>query len=110
MASVSLFVFFVLSHLVPLHSAQEEAGYSFTRRCPEFHCQNLRPLGFPFTSKSKPECGVFAIECGDQTSTIQLEEGGRSYQVLRISPDNTTMRIRDELIGEQHPAPVQCES
>ncbi|XP_059447404.1 LEAF RUST 10 DISEASE-RESISTANCE LOCUS RECEPTOR-LIKE PROTEIN KINASE-like 1.1 isoform X3 [Corylus avellana] len=111
MASVSLFVFFVLSHFVPLHSAQEEAGYSYTQRCPEFHCGNLRPLGFPFASLSQPECGVFTIECGNPYSTIQLEEGGRLYHVQRISQDNT-IHIKDEWLGEQlqHPASVECES
>jgi hypothetical protein len=75
------------------------SGISFTRRCPEFHCRNLRPLGFPFTNKSKPECGVFTVDCGDQYSTIQLEEGGRSYQVLSISPDNTIRIFDIELWG-----------
>jgi hypothetical protein len=108
MASLFLFVFFVLSHLLLLHSAQEEVEH--TKNCPLLRCGDLRPLGFPFANKTNPECGVFTIECRDDGSlTIQLEEGRRPYHVLGISQDNT-IRIKDEWLGEQHPASVECES
>ena len=72
MASISLFVIFVLSHLLLLHSAEEE--HSLYSNCSPFHC------------------GKFGI---------QLEWGGRQYDVIKISYTNTTLsttRIKDPLL------------
>ncbi|XP_059434527.1 LEAF RUST 10 DISEASE-RESISTANCE LOCUS RECEPTOR-LIKE PROTEIN KINASE-like 1.1 [Corylus avellana] len=113
MASVFLFVFFLLSHLLLLYSAEAEVRY--TKKCPLFPCGNLGALGFPFANRTNPECGVFTIECRDNAPPmIQLEDRGRQYEVLSISPDNTTIRIKYEWPGEQlqhpaAPAPDECE-
>ncbi|XP_062152335.1 LEAF RUST 10 DISEASE-RESISTANCE LOCUS RECEPTOR-LIKE PROTEIN KINASE-like 1.1 [Alnus glutinosa] len=102
MASVFLFVFFLLSHFVLLLSAQEEMIY--TKRCPPFHCGHLGRIGFPFANNTYPECGVFTVDCrDDHYPTIQLEDGGRPYEVLNISESNTmsSMRIFDIEFREQ---------
>ncbi|XP_059440747.1 LEAF RUST 10 DISEASE-RESISTANCE LOCUS RECEPTOR-LIKE PROTEIN KINASE-like 1.1 [Corylus avellana] len=109
MASVFLFVFFVLSYLLLLNSAEEAVKY--TQKCPPFHCGLLGNIHFPFTSKSKPECGVFKVDCQDdhdKPSTIQLEDDGREYEVRSISLDNTIF-INDTQLGE-HFKSKKCES
>ena len=83
MASISLFVIFVLSHLLLLHSAEEE--HSLYSNCSPFHC------------------GKFGI---------QLEWGGRQYDVIKISYTNTTLsttRIKDPLLLD-HLDIGNCES
>jgi hypothetical protein len=92
MASVSLFVFFLLSHFVLLLSAQEEKGD--IQSCAHFLCRNPRPIGFPFANNTNPKCGLFKVDCrDDQYPTIQLGDGGRPYEVLSISQNNTMSSI-----------------
>ncbi|XP_059454770.1 LEAF RUST 10 DISEASE-RESISTANCE LOCUS RECEPTOR-LIKE PROTEIN KINASE-like 1.1 [Corylus avellana] len=111
MASVFLFVFFVLLNFLLLHSAEGEKTY--TQKCPPFPCGRLGSIGFPFTKEENPECGVFTIECRDDAPPIfKLVEFGRQYEVLKIYPDNTTIRIRAEWLGELYPAApdwFECE-
>jgi len=105
MASVSLFVFFLLSHFVLLLSAREERGD--TQRCAPFRCGDLNMTGFPFTNMSEPECGLFTVDCWDgQHPAIRLEDGGKLYhlyEVLNISQNNTmsSILINDIEFGEQ---------
>ena len=101
MASLSLFVFFVLSHLLLLHSAEGE------NRIPpncSFHCGNLI-IGFPFYNLKYPICdGSFLeVNCDGRYPTTQLEGGGRPYEVIKFSYTNTTQsttRIKDPLLSE----------
>jgi hypothetical protein len=86
MASVFLFVFFLLSHLVLLQSAKEEVRSAHICRC-----EDLDMTGFPYTNMSKPECGYFKVYCRDDkypVATIQLEKGGKRYQFLGTSQNN----------------------
>jgi hypothetical protein len=53
MASVFLFVFFILSHLVLLHSAEEEVRSAHICRCGD-----LDMTGFPYTNMSKPDAVI----------------------------------------------------
>jgi hypothetical protein len=92
-ASVLLFVFSALSNLLVLHSAEE---VRYTKNCPPFQCGHLGMIGFPFTKKENPECGVIIVDCGDPYSMIQLEDGGRRYEVKNIS---NTIRISDTACG-----------
>jgi hypothetical protein len=105
MASVFLFVFFALSNLQLLHSAEE---VRYTQKCLPFNCGHLGMIGFPFAKTESPECGVFTVDSGDQYSTIQREGGGRRYEVKNISQDNT-IRIRDTELAE-HLNFSRCES
>jgi hypothetical protein len=96
MASVFLFVFFVLSHLLLLYSAETEVRY--TKKCPLFFCLGVGSYGFPFTNITNPECGVSTVDCGYRYSMIQLQDGGRPYIVKHIYKNNTeysTIVIRD---------------
>ncbi|KAL4611880.1 hypothetical protein ACB092_08G157800 [Castanea dentata] len=97
MASVSLFVFFVLSHLVLLHSAEE--GKRENPYCGHFQCGKLGNISFPFTKIRHPYpiCGLH-VKCDEQHPMIQLTPGDwwseRRYEVINISYTNTTPHIR----------------
>jgi hypothetical protein len=99
MASVSLFVFFFIAHLVSLHSAEDEGIYP--PNCPPFVCGKLGKIGFPFTDHTSPECGLCILhDCGDPTNKthspkIQLERNGKLYDVESISQADT-IKIKDQ--------------
>ena len=92
MASISLFVLFVLSHLLLLHSAE-------LPNCSSFQCGKFGIIGFPFFNRKYPSCGgLFAVDCDGTPPTIQLVWGGRQHEVINISYTNTTQsttRIKD---------------
>jgi len=107
MASVLLFVFFLLSHFVLLLPAQGKMIY--TERCPPFRCGHLGEIHFPFANEKNPDCGVFTVDCrDDKHPTIQLaanqeEDGERRPRVLNISQNNamSSIRIVDIESGEK---------
>ena len=98
MASVFLFVFFFLSHLVLLYSAEEEEIYP--PGCPSFYCGNVGKIGFPFANDTSPECGLLILhDCGDphhmKTPKIKVERNGTLlYDDETISQANT-IKIKD---------------
>ena len=100
MASVSLFVFFVLSHLVLLHSAEKEEGKRENPFCLPFQCGKLGNISFPFTKipPSFPFCDLMHVKCDDPHPTIKLPLDDpwieRRYEVINISHTNTTQHIR----------------
>ncbi|XP_059430428.1 LEAF RUST 10 DISEASE-RESISTANCE LOCUS RECEPTOR-LIKE PROTEIN KINASE-like 1.1 [Corylus avellana] len=108
MASVFLFVFFVLSHFVLLLSAQEEEEGGFAQRCPEFHCRYPNVTGFPFTNMSNPECGVNIVDCQVPNPMIKLN-GGRPYEFLGFFLNNSTIRMFDNELWD-HMVFRRCES
>lgn len=83
MATVYLFVVFFLSRVLLLHSAEEERGSN----CPhDFYCGQLGKMRFPFYSSNiNSTCGLFKLNCSGSVQTIQLVEGGRWYEVKRVS-------------------------
>jgi hypothetical protein len=114
MASVSLFVFFFIAHLVLLHSAEEEGIYP--PNCPPFLCGKLGKIGFPFSTS--PECGLCILyDCGNLTNKgsfydtvpkIQLERNGTLYDIESISQADT-IKIKDQQL--QHMLDSRdCES
>ena len=112
MASVSLFVFFVLSHLVLLHSAEEE-GKRENPYCRHFQCGKLGNISFPFTEIPPlfPFCGLMQVECDETPPMIHLPLdlpwpwNERKYEVLNITYTNTTqptqhIRVKDRSLWE----------
>ena len=94
MASVSLFVVFVLSHLVLLHSAEGEVKQEYSY-CRLSSCGELG-VGFPFTKFSPPFCGLLQVKCDrdEKHPTINLPGvwgSERPYEVINIS--YTTQQI-----------------
>jgi hypothetical protein len=100
MASVSLFVFFVLSHLLLLHSAEEAKKYGYPSNCPPFCCGKLGSIEFPFSDNIHPDCGFCIVNCDEISPTIQLGIDGRSYDVIKISQSNTTISVKDQVFQE----------
>ena len=100
MASVYLFVFFVLSHLL-VHSAEE--GNLNPPPCPFFHCGKFGSVSFPFEKSTNSYCGLLTVACDETTPSIQLGRDGRSYDVINISQSNTsyaTIRVKDRVLQE----------
>ena len=98
MASVSVFVFFVLSHLVLVHSAEEE-GKRENPLCLPSQCGKL-DISFPFTEYPLPFpfCGLMQVKCDETHPMIILplpdRWGERRYEVINISYTSTTQHIR----------------
>nr|XP_023913509.1 LEAF RUST 10 DISEASE-RESISTANCE LOCUS RECEPTOR-LIKE PROTEIN KINASE-like 2.5 [Quercus suber] len=100
MASVYLFVFFVLSHLL-VHSAVE--GKWNHRNCASFHCEKFGSISFPFASGTNSYCGLCPVDCDETTPSIQLGRDGRSYDLINISQSNTsyaTIHVKDRVLQE----------
>jgi hypothetical protein len=100
MASLPLFVFFVLSHLLLLHSAEEENRNPPS--CSSFQCGKFGIIGFPFTNSVKLILRFIASKLYPNTSDDPTGGSGRQYEVINISYTNTTQstRIRDLLLLE----------
>ncbi|KAM3740818.1 hypothetical protein ACB098_08G128000 [Castanea mollissima] len=100
MARVSMFVFFLLSHLLLLHSA-EEVNRTLPN-CSPIQCGKLGIIGFPFTDSSHPHCGLLPVKCDEIPPTIQLGWSRGPYEVVNISYTNTTLftRIKDLLLSD----------
>ncbi|KAG2700858.1 hypothetical protein I3760_06G017300 [Carya illinoinensis] len=84
MASVSLFVFFLVSYLGLLLSAGQEESY--TQNCRPLSCGDLERIGFPFINirHPDPKCGVGIVNCSKENKTIQLVIGERQYELRSI--------------------------
>ena len=100
MASVYLFIFFVLSHLL-VHSAAE--GKWNQPNCPFFHCGKFGSIGFPFAKSTNSYCGLLTVDCNEATPMIQVGREGRLYDAINISQSNTsyaTLRVKDQVLQE----------
>ena len=103
MASISLFVFFVLSHLVLLHSA-EDGRKQENPYCQPFQCGKLVNISFPFTEITKfppPSCGLLRVKC-DETHPIfywplDVPESERPYELINFSSTNTATQVTQHI-------------
>ena len=105
MASVSLLVVFVLSHLVLLHSAEERKGEH--PLCWPFQCGKLVDISFPFTEFPTPLCGFLQVDCDETRPMIRLPPGvpesERRYELIKFSSTNATtqhIRVKDHSLSE----------
>ncbi|KAG6707147.1 hypothetical protein I3842_06G017600 [Carya illinoinensis] len=98
MASVSLFVFFLLSYLVLLISAEQEDN------CRPSSCGHLPgPIEFPFASITHPNCGFVFVNCTEEAPMIQLGTNeSRQYKLIRIISHgpNAYVVIRNQTLSE----------
>ena len=84
MAVPSIFLFFVVSHLLLLHSAG----------CPEsFDCGTHGKIQFPYTNSTYPLCGFVMVDCGEPIPKVSLGVG-QSYEVSGNFPNNS-IQIKD---------------
>ncbi|KAK6281722.1 hypothetical protein POUND7_015547 [Theobroma cacao] len=99
MAVVSILFVFLLSRLLLLHLA--EAENRLRPDCPAFDCGNFGNISFPFTKSERPECGLCLVDgCNKTVAKIQLEKGGRWYQLKQINQGNT-VTVYDQELGKQ---------
>nr|TKS06121.1 hypothetical protein D5086_0000126660 [Populus alba] len=98
MAPVPLLVFFALFHPL-LICASKDDGWAFNK-CPPFNCGKLGEIRFPFTNNTSPEiCGPYVVDgCHEQSQRIQLERGGKWFELNSISQADT-ISITDEELG-----------
>ncbi|KAK0574119.1 hypothetical protein LWI29_018443 [Acer saccharum] len=97
MALATYLVFFLISHQLLLSLSEEEIN----PRCPPFQCGHLGNIGFPFSNRTHPECGLFVVDnCTEhEAPKIQLVKIESFYYVIDISQDNT-LWLHDQLVPE----------
>ncbi|KAI7997643.1 LEAF RUST 10 DISEASE-RESISTANCE LOCUS RECEPTOR-LIKE PROTEIN KINASE-like 1.1 [Camellia lanceoleosa] len=67
----SILAFFVLSHLLLLHSAGED-NTSF-QNCPQsFQCGKLGQIYFPYSNTSYPHCGLCIVDCREKVPKLNF--------------------------------------
>ncbi|KAF3431914.1 hypothetical protein FNV43_RR26650 [Rhamnella rubrinervis] len=97
---VAVFVVFVLTHLVPLYTAEEDRLYEF---CPKFYCEKLGSIGTPFYNfNQQNHCnGGYPVDCREPNNPkIQLIKEGHWYKVTGISQGNSIHINDTELQNE----------
>ncbi|PON78670.1 hypothetical protein PanWU01x14_019280 [Parasponia andersonii] len=103
MALIRLFVFFSLTHLVLLSSAEEEND---NPPCSPFLCGSIP---FPYNNKTHPECSTLTVyDCSEDIHTIRLKEGGHRYQIEKISQAHSI--VINETLPLSTLTPHNCES
>ncbi|GMP83458.1 hypothetical protein CsSME_00037360 [Camellia sinensis var. sinensis] len=67
----SILAFFVLSHLLFLHTAGED-NTSF-QNCPQsFQCGKLGQINFPYSNISYPHCGLCTVDCREKVPKLNF--------------------------------------
>ncbi|KAK8605667.1 hypothetical protein V6N13_102441 [Hibiscus sabdariffa] len=99
-----LLTLIVLSQFMLLHSVDDD-GNRRRQDCPSFPCGKLGDLTFPYTQADRPDCGLFLVNgCNSTTINqgvqVQLEQGGRWYEVDKISQGDT-LTIYDKILANQ---------
>ncbi|GAY47581.1 hypothetical protein CUMW_105490 [Citrus unshiu] len=97
MACYSFLVFFVISQLLLLSSAEEERELNKT--CPFSFppCGNLSQFTFPFTNRTHPECGLMVVDnCNEPVQRIRLGKAGPFYNILNIAQD-VSITLEDQV-------------
>ncbi|KAH7841551.1 hypothetical protein Vadar_031389 [Vaccinium darrowii] len=85
-----LLSFFLVSHLLVLHSSVSS--------CPSsFDCGTRGRFKFPFTnSKTDPDCGLLPLSCDEPALKVRLGEEGKFIQVSGI--DDDAIKISDPML------------
>ncbi|KAG6759600.1 hypothetical protein POTOM_036084 [Populus tomentosa] len=109
MAPVPLLVFFALFHPL-LICASKEDDWDFNNKCPTFNCGKLGEISFPFTNNTSPEiCGPCVVYgCDEDSQRIQLERGGKWFELQDISQANI-ISITDKDL-QRHLNSNSCDS
>ncbi|KAI9169483.1 hypothetical protein LWI28_013047 [Acer negundo] len=107
MAVATYLVFFLISHQLLLSLSEQDLN----PRCPSFRCGHLGNIGFPFSNRTHPDCGLFVVdnctELFDQK--IQLLKKESSFYVKEISQDNT-LWLHDHPLSKSFDINPSCES
>ena len=96
MSVPSILLFFVVSHLLLLHSAG----------CPEsFDCGTHGQIQFPYTTSTYPECGLVIVNCNK--SLPEVISGERRYEVTSQLEEDS-IKIKDRYL-EKLIKPDRCD-
>lgn len=84
-----LLSFFLVSHLLVLHSS--------VFSCPSsFDCGTHAPFKFPFTNRAYYECGLCTLSCDEGALKVKLGDEGKSIQVSNLADD--AIKISDPFL------------
>ncbi|XP_019172584.1 PREDICTED: LEAF RUST 10 DISEASE-RESISTANCE LOCUS RECEPTOR-LIKE PROTEIN KINASE-like 2.5 [Ipomoea nil] len=90
--------FHLFQLVIILQLAQGESS-SRQSSCPkQFTCGNLGNLSFPFSNVSRPECGLYTLDC-NATPYPTITLGQNQYGVRFIGDD--FMKLFDPLLGKR---------
>ncbi|KAG6759603.1 hypothetical protein POTOM_036087 [Populus tomentosa] len=81
------------------------------KKCSPFNCGKLGEISFPFTNNTSPDqrCGPCVVDgCDEDSQRIQLERGGKWFELHNISQANT-ISITDEDL-RRHLNSNSCDS
>ncbi|GMP58985.1 hypothetical protein CsSME_00022448 [Camellia sinensis var. sinensis] len=84
----SIFSFFVVSHLVIVHSTRQDDMDKYQHGCPEsFNCGKLGLIKFPFSNDTYPRCGLCTVNCSEPVPIIYLGWTHQPYEVKEFLND-----------------------
>ncbi|XP_028057864.1 LEAF RUST 10 DISEASE-RESISTANCE LOCUS RECEPTOR-LIKE PROTEIN KINASE-like 1.1 [Camellia sinensis] len=83
----SIFSFFVVSHLVIVHSTWQDDKHGYQHGCPQsFNCGKLGPIKFPFSNDTYRGCGLCTVNCSEPVPIIYLGKD-KPYEVKKFLND-----------------------
>ncbi|KAI8001489.1 LEAF RUST 10 DISEASE-RESISTANCE LOCUS RECEPTOR-LIKE PROTEIN KINASE-like 1.1 [Camellia lanceoleosa] len=95
----SIFPFFVVSHLVIVHSTGQDDVHGYQHGCPQsFNCGKLGPIKFPFSNDTYPRCGLCTVNCSEPVPKLHFGWMEERYEVKEFLNDEA-VNVRDKLIS-----------
>ncbi|KAL7240320.1 hypothetical protein ACSBR2_006052 [Camellia fascicularis] len=92
----SIFSFFVVSHLVIVHSTWQDDKYQ--HGCPQsFNCGKLGPIKFPFSNDTYPRCGLCTVNCSEPVPIIYWGWKHERYERYEVKEF-----LNDEAVNVRH--------
>ncbi|XP_028077691.1 LEAF RUST 10 DISEASE-RESISTANCE LOCUS RECEPTOR-LIKE PROTEIN KINASE-like 1.1 [Camellia sinensis] len=92
----SIFSFFVVSHLLIVHSTGQDDNQ---HGCPQsFNCGKLGPIKFPFSNDTYPRCGLCTVNCSELVPKLHYWWIEERYEVKEFLNDEA-VNVRDKLIS-----------
>ncbi|KAI8022010.1 LEAF RUST 10 DISEASE-RESISTANCE LOCUS RECEPTOR-LIKE PROTEIN KINASE-like 1.1 [Camellia lanceoleosa] len=95
----SIFSFFVVSHLVIVHSTWQDDMH-YQHGCPQsFNCGKLGPIKFPFSNDSTySQCGLCTVNCSEPVPKLHFWLMEERYEVKEFLNDEA-VNVSDKLIS-----------
>ncbi|XP_044490276.1 LEAF RUST 10 DISEASE-RESISTANCE LOCUS RECEPTOR-LIKE PROTEIN KINASE-like 1.1 [Mangifera indica] len=89
MASVSYILFLVFSFLLLPFLCLAQEQKRFNPSCPRFRCSFIGDIGFPFSNRSHPGCGLLVVDgCSEPVPKIQLGKDRTWFNIFDITQNN----------------------
>ncbi|GMP59003.1 hypothetical protein CsSME_00022457 [Camellia sinensis var. sinensis] len=85
MGFLSIFSFFVVSHLLIVHSTGQDDVHGYQHGCPQsFNCGKLGPIKFPFSNDTYPRCGLCTVNCSEPVPIIYSSWKHERYERYEV--------------------------